>query len=59
MIPNNPHIQGAFFKAISNLDTDKKTVVSVSGGSDSDVVIDFINQCGAGDKNSKEKKNRN
>ena len=50
MIPNNQHIQGAFFKAVANLDVSKKTMVSVSGGSDSDVVIDFINQCGAGDK---------
>lgn len=50
MIPENEHIKGAFFKAIANLDTSKNTVVSVSGGSDSDIVIDFIHQCGASDK---------
>lgn len=46
MIPNNSHIQGAFFKAIGYLDDSKKIAVSVSGGSDSDVVVDFIHQCG-------------
>jgi len=46
MIPENQHIQGAFFKAIGYLDESKNTVVSVSGGSDSDVVVDFVNQCG-------------
>ena len=46
----NPHISGAFFKAIGYLDESKKAVVSVSGGSDSDVVVDFINQCGFGQK---------
>lgn len=45
-IPDNPHIQGAFVKAIGYLDDSKKYVVSVSGGSDSDVVVDFIHQCG-------------
>lgn len=47
MMPDNPHIQGAFFKAIGYLDNDKKIMVSVSGGSDSDIVIDFLNQCDA------------
>lgn len=45
-IPDNPHIQGAFFKAIGNLDQHKKMIVSVSGGSDSDIVVDFMHQCG-------------
>lgn len=44
---DNPHIQGAFLKAIGYLDESKKTVVSVSGGSDSDVVVDFLHQCGS------------
>lgn len=43
---DNPHIQGAFLKAIGYLDDSKKYVVSVSGGSDSDVVVDFLYQCG-------------
>lgn len=43
---DNPHIQGAFLKAIGYLDDDKKYAVSVSGGSDSDVVVDFLYQCG-------------
>lgn len=43
---DNPHIQGAFLKAIGYLDDSKKYVVSVSGGSDSDVVVDFLSQCG-------------
>lgn len=42
----NSHINGAFFKAIGYLEDNKKYSVSVSGGSDSDVVIDFIAQCG-------------
>lgn len=50
MIPDNPHIQGAFFKAIGYLDESKNILVSCSGGSDSDVVIDFLHQCGFGDK---------
>lgn len=33
-------------KAIGYLDDSKKYVVSVSGGSDSDVVVDFLHQCG-------------
>lgn len=49
-IPNNPHIQGAFFKAIGYLDPSKNICVSVSGGSDSDIVVDFIHQCGFSDK---------
>lgn len=50
MIPDNPHIQGAFVKAIGYLDDSKNIAVSVSGGSDSDVVVDFIHQCGYGDR---------
>ena len=57
MIPNYPHIQGAFFKAIGYLlDSDeskkgsKKIMVSVSGGSDSDIVVDFMHQCGVLDR---------
>lgn len=49
-IPNNPHIQGAFLKAIGYLDESKNIAVSVSGGSDSDIVVDFIYQCGFSDK---------
>lgn len=49
MIPDNQHIQGAFFKAIGYLDGSKKYVVAVSGGSDSDIVVDFIHQCGVQD----------
>ena len=45
MIPDNPHIQGAFFKALGYLDFTKNIVVSVSGGSDSDIITDFIHQC--------------
>ena len=45
-IPDNPHIQGAFFKAIGYLDESKNIGISVSGGSDSDVVLDFVYQCG-------------
>ena len=50
MIPDNPHIAGAFFKAIGYLDDTKNIVVSVSGGSDSDIITDFIHQCGYSDK---------
>lgn len=50
MIPDNPHIQGAFFKAIGYLDPSKNIGVSVSGGSDSDIVLDFMYQCGILDK---------
>lgn len=46
----NPHILGAFAKAIGYLDTDKNISVSISGGSDSDVVMDFITRCGIKDK---------
>lgn len=46
MIPGNPHIQGAFFKALGYLNDTKNIVVSVSGGSDSDIITDFIHQCG-------------
>lgn len=46
----NPHIMGAFFKAIGYIDESKKIVVSISGGSDSDIIIDFIHQCGFTDK---------
>ena len=49
MIPENQHIQGAFFKAIGYLDGSKKYAVAVSGGSDSDIVVDFIHQCGVQD----------
>lgn len=44
-IPDNPHIAGAFFKAIGYIDQSKKYAVSVSGGSDSDIVLDFMVQC--------------
>lgn len=47
---NNPHIAGAFFKSIGYLDPSKNIVVSVSGGSDSDVIVDFVHQCGYSDK---------
>ena len=50
MLPDNPHIQGAFFKALGYLDPNKKIVASISGGSDSDIVVDFISQCGFNDK---------
>lgn len=46
MIPDNQHIQGAFFKAIGYLDRTKNIGVSISGGSDSDIVLDFMHQCG-------------
>lgn len=49
MIPDNQHIQGAFFKAIGYLDESKNIAVSVSGGSDSDIIVDFVNQCGVKD----------
>lgn len=50
MSTDNPHIMGAFFKALGYLDESKNIVVSVSGGSDSDIVTDFIHQCGFSDK---------
>ena len=46
----NPHILGAFAKGIGYLDTDKNIVASISGGSDSDVIMDFIAQFGIKDK---------
>lgn len=49
-IPDNPHIQGAFFKAIGYLDRSKNIGVSISGGSDSDIALDFMHQCGVLDR---------
>lgn len=49
-IPDNPHIQGAFFKALGYLDPSKNIGISISGGSDSDIVLDFAYQCGILDK---------
>lgn len=49
-IPDNPHIQGAFVKAIGYLDPSKNIGISISGGSDSDIVLDSAHQCGILDK---------
>lgn len=46
----NKTILGSFFKAIGYLDPSKNIVASISGGSDSDIVLDFIYQCGFLDK---------
>lgn len=46
----NKTILGSFFKAIGYLDPNKNIVVSVSGGSDSDIILDFVYQCGFLDK---------
>lgn len=42
MISKNRNINGAFFKAIGVLDPSINTMVSVSGGSDSDILVDFV-----------------
>lgn len=44
MISLSPNINGAFFKAIGVLDSSKNIAVSISGGSDSDIVVDFISR---------------
>ena len=44
--PDNPHIVEAFVKGMAHLRNHKKVMVSVSGGSDSDVMMDLLSRCG-------------
>lgn len=51
MIPDNQHIQGAFFKAIGYLDGSKKYAVAVSGGTvqpNSANALNTYEGCGSG-----------
>lgn len=49
-IPKNDRIIETFFKMSSHLDKDKNTVVSISGGSDSDCILDLVAKNGLNDK---------
>lgn len=48
--PDNRTIQDAFAKCYSVLQSHDHVVASVSGGSDSDVMLDLIIRCGGKDK---------
>lgn len=44
--PNNQSIQNAMAKCYSVLQTHDNVVASISGGSDSDIMLDLIIRCG-------------
>lgn len=48
--PNNMVIRNALIKCVDVLDTHEKVMLSVSGGGDSDVMLDMVIRCGGKDK---------